>query len=432
MYSLVKTAISSNERHESLQRERTNAELAKTLEECTGPIAHFLQAVHEMTGFHWTILGAGPDPQYDSDINVMSYHTGTNKYGQNWKQATPDFDDKHLKPYVAFILTEHIRKTCAIDYVLPTPSSTLGTEANPVAGESQSSNATQNLPSTLALTGPPHLLPGTAQTPIPDIGNMHPPPATNWYPTQHPDELISWDNGYDFSGSGDFGIPGFQNPSEASTMNVSMPSSSLSACLDSPSILPTSLHLYPQLFATSFALSTPPSDSLAPFFTPPMFTFPTLPAPIPTPDSSTSAPVLSTTIDVLVSHGGTAVSGQSLPNLVDIAENNSVDASIKVLDTLGMGTPDATAVVEVEATRVNSNNIITSSKPKGRPTRGKHVQQVPADSETPNDSNSTQPVRKTGCVQMETTRLTQANNIGQNLKHPQHTKPQSERPKKKY
>ncbi|KAG1797169.1 hypothetical protein EV424DRAFT_1352883, partial [Suillus variegatus] len=313
---------------------------------------------------------------------------------------------------------------------------------NPIAGESQSSNAGQNLPSTSALIRSPRLLPGTAQTPIPDIGNVHPPPAPSWYPTQHPDELISWDDGYDFGGSGDFGMPGFQNPSRASVMNVSMPSLSLS-----PSISPTSLYtspprLHPQLSATGFASSTPPSDSPAPFFTPPAFTFPTLPAPVPTHDSSTSAPSDSpapfftppafifptlpalvptpnystsapascTTISVGVSHGDAAVYGQSLSNLVGTAENNSADAS--------MGTPDATAVVEA-ATRVDAmNNDITttSSKPKGRPTTGKHMRQ---------------PVRKTGRIRTETTRLTQANNIGQNLKRPQHIKPQSEHPKKK-
>ncbi|KAG1861287.1 hypothetical protein F4604DRAFT_1684098 [Suillus subluteus] len=72
--------------------ERTNAELARALEECTGPIAHFLQAIHEMTGFHWSIMGAGPDPRYNGDINVIS-----NK-------------------------AESTRKTCALSYVPPTPS----------------------------------------------------------------------------------------------------------------------------------------------------------------------------------------------------------------------------------------------------------------------------------------------------------------------
>ncbi|KAG1878129.1 hypothetical protein DFJ58DRAFT_720873 [Suillus subalutaceus] len=84
--------------------ERTNSELAKALEECTGPIAHFLQAIHDLTGFHWSIMGAGPDPRYNGDINAISYHTGANKQGQNWMQATPNFNERHLKLFTTFVL----------------------------------------------------------------------------------------------------------------------------------------------------------------------------------------------------------------------------------------------------------------------------------------------------------------------------------------
>ncbi|KAG1840747.1 hypothetical protein F4604DRAFT_1690661 [Suillus subluteus] len=83
--------------------ERTNTELAKALEECPGSIAHFLQAIHEMTGFHWSIMGAGPDPCYNGNINVISYRTGVNEQGQNWMQATPNFNERHLKPFTAFV-----------------------------------------------------------------------------------------------------------------------------------------------------------------------------------------------------------------------------------------------------------------------------------------------------------------------------------------
>ncbi|KAG1837145.1 hypothetical protein C8R48DRAFT_680377 [Suillus tomentosus] len=467
-----------------------------------------------MTGFHWTILGAGPDPRCNGDINVMSYHTGINEQKQNWQQATPNFDEKHIKPYVAFISSlfhkssfsslivrfvdlrntaEHIRKTRALDYVLPTPSSTPGTEANPVAGESQSSDASQNLPSTSALTRSPHLLPHVPHAPIPVDGNVHRPPADVWYPAQHPQGLISFDNGYDLGGSGDFGMLDFHNPSEASVMNASgqfgmsdfhnpseigiintsMPSSSLSACLDSPSISPISTwtqrdvhytsppRLRPRLFPANFTSSTPTSGTIggpspAPFIAPPTFNFPSLPAPLPMPGSSTPAPIVSlpasgsstpaptvslptpgsstptptvsATISVEVSHGSAAVSGQSLPNHTDIAENDTANASVEGIDTLGVGMPGATAV---EAVQVDSDKDVTFSKPKGHPTCGKHIRQVPAVSEIPNDSNSTQPVRKTGHIRMETTRLMQANNIGQNLKRPSATKPQSEHPKKK-
>ncbi|KAG1784899.1 uncharacterized protein HD556DRAFT_1314698 [Suillus plorans] len=327
----------------SRARERTNSELATTrtigsqlpnraLEECTGPIAHFLQAIHEMTGFHWTILGAGPDPRYNGEINAMSYHTGINEYGQNWRQATPDFDDKYIKPYVAFIssLFQHVRKMRAIDYVPITPSSTLGTDTNLVAGESQSSNTGQNLPSNSVLMSSPSHLPPIAHAPISAVENMHQPPADTWYPTQHPDGLISFNNGYDFGTLGDFGMSDFENPSTTGIMNTSVPSSNLPACLDSPSISPISAWkrdmLYtspprfrPRLLAENFASLTSLSDiirrsSPAPFIPPPMFSFPPLPVPPPVPGSSASAPVSSPTpFGNLSSH--------------TVAGNNTVDAS---------------------------------------------------------------------------------------------------------
>ncbi|KAG2054963.1 hypothetical protein BDR06DRAFT_1007450 [Suillus hirtellus] len=86
---------------------------------------HFLQAIHEMTGFHWSIMGAGPDPHYNGDINVISYHTGVNEQGQNWMQVTPEFNERHLKPFTVFVsrlFLEHMRKTQALSYVPSTPS----------------------------------------------------------------------------------------------------------------------------------------------------------------------------------------------------------------------------------------------------------------------------------------------------------------------
>ncbi|KAG1768261.1 hypothetical protein EV702DRAFT_1203342 [Suillus placidus] len=130
-------------KHMRAPEERTNTELAKALEECPGPIAHFLQAIHEMTGFHWSILGAGPDPRYNGDINVISYHTGVNEQGQNWMQATPDFNERHLKPFTGFVsclFPEHMRKMRALSYIHPMPSqqdtseSMLGTERVPEPG----------------------------------------------------------------------------------------------------------------------------------------------------------------------------------------------------------------------------------------------------------------------------------------------------------
>ncbi|KAG2366006.1 hypothetical protein BDR07DRAFT_1373949 [Suillus spraguei] len=301
-----------------------------------------------MTGFHWTILGTGPDPWYNGDINAMSYHTETNEYGQNWKHTTPDFDDKYIKPYIAFILSlflEHVRKTRAIDYVPITPSSTLGTHTNLVAGESHSSNAGQNLPSHLLM----HL---SLQ-----LKNMHQPLADTWHLAQHPDGLISFNNEYDFGASGDFGMPDFENPSATGIMNTSESSSNPPTRLDSLSLSPISAWKINMLYTSPprFPL-TSPSDiiksSPAPFIPLPMFTFPPLPVPPPVPGPSTSAPVSSATLfGNLSSH--------------TVAGNNTVDASAngsRIDTSVGVGMLGAVAVPE--AMQVNSGrNITTSSEP---------------------------------------------------------------------
>ncbi|KAG2743261.1 hypothetical protein P692DRAFT_20747481 [Suillus brevipes Sb2] len=83
----------------------TNAQYAMALTECMGPISQFMQVIKDMTGWEWSLIGAGPDPRLDGNINAMSYHSGVNATGLNWKQATPQFNETHLKAYVDFIGT---------------------------------------------------------------------------------------------------------------------------------------------------------------------------------------------------------------------------------------------------------------------------------------------------------------------------------------
>ncbi|KAG1724213.1 uncharacterized protein EDB91DRAFT_1087556 [Suillus paluster] len=83
----------------------TNKQYATALQECTAPIVQFLQVIKDMTGWEWTVIGAGPDPHLGGQLNAMSYHTGVNGDGLNWKQATPKFVEKHLNPYMEFVGT---------------------------------------------------------------------------------------------------------------------------------------------------------------------------------------------------------------------------------------------------------------------------------------------------------------------------------------
>ncbi|KAG1813924.1 uncharacterized protein BJ212DRAFT_1482273 [Suillus subaureus] len=93
------------------------------LQECTAPIVQFLQVIKDMSGWEWTVIGAGPDPHLGGQLNVMSYHTGVNGDGHNWKQATPKFIEKHLNPYLEFVGTLFHEKSRAMDVITPLTNS---------------------------------------------------------------------------------------------------------------------------------------------------------------------------------------------------------------------------------------------------------------------------------------------------------------------
>ncbi|KAG1877377.1 hypothetical protein F4604DRAFT_1680058 [Suillus subluteus] len=112
----------------------TNKQYAMALQECTTPIAQFLQVIKDMTGWEWTVIGAGPDPDLGGQLNAMSYHTGVNGDGLNWKQATPKFIERHLNPYLEFVgmlIPEHVRKSRAIDFVAPIANHILPMTSSP-------------------------------------------------------------------------------------------------------------------------------------------------------------------------------------------------------------------------------------------------------------------------------------------------------------
>jgi hypothetical protein len=45
--------------------------ITRALQECTAPIAQFLQVIKDMTGWEWTVIGAGPDPHLGGQLNAM-------------------------------------------------------------------------------------------------------------------------------------------------------------------------------------------------------------------------------------------------------------------------------------------------------------------------------------------------------------------------
>ncbi|KAG1831446.1 hypothetical protein DFJ58DRAFT_872049 [Suillus subalutaceus] len=157
----------------------TNAQYARALTKCMGTISQFMQVIKDMTGWEWSLIGAGPDPRLDGNINAMrhcSYHSGVNATGLNWKQATPHFNETHLKAYVDFISTvfpPHIRKTRALNY------DALGSSSTPSApSASQSLDSGCSQPDALTTTPP--------ATQSPPLVISAPPASTERYNLHDP------------------------------------------------------------------------------------------------------------------------------------------------------------------------------------------------------------------------------------------------------
>lgn len=53
--------------------------LIRALEECIGPISQFFDAVRQLTGWEWTVIGGGPDPHLGGMLNVSRY-VGSDTY----------------------------------------------------------------------------------------------------------------------------------------------------------------------------------------------------------------------------------------------------------------------------------------------------------------------------------------------------------------
>ncbi|KIK33963.1 hypothetical protein CY34DRAFT_110466 [Suillus luteus UH-Slu-Lm8-n1] len=199
----------------------TNAQYVKALKECIGPVSQFLDAVRQLTGWEWTVIGGGPDPRLGGMLNVVSYHTGINESGLTWKQATPNFTEKHLNPYLGYLATvfsEDDRKQRALDYIPPVvqdgntscrdavPTTSDDSAQSPVPFTLDSAQSQMPFTSTSAVTAGGSS--GAAPTGLPIIPQPQLPNGLPYFNLQGPDsEFPSFNNDtYSFSG-GNLGIP---------------------------------------------------------------------------------------------------------------------------------------------------------------------------------------------------------------------------------
>ncbi|KAG1788019.1 uncharacterized protein HD556DRAFT_1448204 [Suillus plorans] len=447
----------------------TNAQYAMALTECMGPISQFMQVIKDMTGWEWSLIGAGPDPRLDGNINAMSYHSGVNATGLNWKQATPQFNETHLKAYVDFIGTifpPHIRKTRAINYDASASSSTPST---PSASQPLDSGCSQ--PDALTITPP-----ATTSVQSPPLVLSAPPASTELYNLQHdpsvsfPNVGLQSSNGYglqDVSFTKDptesFDAPNWENPPPLLRPlldgSPSMPNGSTSTStwgtppalrsfLSSTNSFPPALQLSPitpRSFTQSAASHSLPS--LPPIATP-QFTFPSLPShslpslpPIAIPQfmfpslpshslprhspvlpsqvlpspvvaaPAVAAPVLASSVLPAPSLPSLVLPAPSLPSLVLPAPSlpapvlHSPSLPAPVLPSI----PPASPAAETP----QNGEVLHSAPEKTLKVKRKRASKAVDTGMQVIESADPNTLRKTGRIRQESTRMAQANQIGQ-------------------
>ncbi|KAG1729675.1 uncharacterized protein EDB91DRAFT_1085701 [Suillus paluster] len=321
----------------------------------------------------------GPDPRYNGDINVISYHTGVNEQGQNWMQATPEFNERHLKPFTAFVsrlFLEHMRKTRALSYVPPTPSQ----QDTSVLGAEQ----------------------GVPEPGMQVFSHAPLPPAS----APIASSLLSFDTP-NFTSLCASGSSGYMEllTFDMYDDNLNVPpssSTSLMPYLNSPSSSPisswnrsahdsqnyTSPHIQSHDILDSFLDQTAPSD-LAPFW-------------------------MSCNHWATESGGNAAAATADLALASSASEDAITEASNDPQPPLGTDSESVDAIVADAPPTVSATIVADVAAPQTARSNGSSsnysLQRLSLTWLVP------PAVRKTGRIHMETTQLVQANNIGQNMK----------------
>ncbi|KAG2353129.1 hypothetical protein BDR07DRAFT_1496834 [Suillus spraguei] len=196
--------------------------LIRALEECIGPISQFFDAVRQLTGWEWSVIGGGPDPRLGGMLNVSRHES----IWLTWKQATSNFMEKHLNPYLSYlgtVFTEEDRKKRALDYVRPVEQEETSSHQEAEAPTMSASTSLQvNLSSPARATMMPFDSPGHSRISVQGL-NVFDSPGPSRIGLQGLDGPYSW--GFDTSPLGQQ-PPRPQTPTLLPTFPSTFPSGS--------------------------------------------------------------------------------------------------------------------------------------------------------------------------------------------------------------
>ncbi|KDQ32508.1 hypothetical protein PLEOSDRAFT_1080094 [Pleurotus ostreatus PC15] len=156
----------------------TAARYAAAIDEIPRYFQAFSQELARRTGWSFTLLAGGPDPENGGRINSIGVHFGENEAGQHFGKATPGFGDTVLTPYANFLNTIYkcdARSLVAVDSVDSSPADTpphgsATTMASFNAGvESRELTLPPPVPAPPAALVTPAAPPNTNAAPLPDL-----------------------------------------------------------------------------------------------------------------------------------------------------------------------------------------------------------------------------------------------------------------------
>ncbi|KAG6876850.1 hypothetical protein C0992_011550 [Termitomyces sp. T32_za158] len=79
----------------------------------------FINMQHEQTGWTWTLLGGGPDPNHGGRLRTVVYHAGRNHLDHNFGAAHVSFRESVLNPFAAFVKSSFTIHVNGTSFVFP-------------------------------------------------------------------------------------------------------------------------------------------------------------------------------------------------------------------------------------------------------------------------------------------------------------------------
>ncbi|KAG6827998.1 hypothetical protein H0H92_009727 [Tricholoma furcatifolium] len=94
----------------------TAEEITENLDELPSVMGRFLKYLESITGWNFSCLMGGPDPELNGRVRVASYHVGETPGGKAFNKMLPTFDQVVMGPYLEFVHAVH-SETVLIDEI---------------------------------------------------------------------------------------------------------------------------------------------------------------------------------------------------------------------------------------------------------------------------------------------------------------------------